>query len=92
MGPHPQRLQAIRRCLDGGEPAAQVAAELGVAPSTLRGWMRWARLERQLTQLQRERDEQAMRQRRIEQELALAAEQLELLRQRLDQAEHTGEG
>jgi hypothetical protein len=54
--------------------------------------MRWARLERQLAQLQREREEQALRQRRIEQELALAAEQLELLRQRLDQAEHTGEG
>lgn len=92
MSSHPARLQAIRRCLDGAEPPAQVAAELGVAPSTLRGWMRWARLERQLAQLQRERDEQALRQRRIEQELALAAEQLELLRQRLDQAEHTGEG
>jgi transposase-like protein len=85
MGSHPARLQAIRRCLDEGEPPARVAAELGVAPSTLRGWMRWARLER-------ERDEQTLRQRRIEQELALAAEQLELLRQRLDQAEHTGEG
>jgi transposase-like protein len=92
MSSHPARLQAIRRCLDGGELPAQLAAELGVAPSTLRGWMRWARLERQLAQLQRERDEQALRQRRIEQELALAAEQLELLRQRLDQAEHTGEG
>jgi transposase-like protein len=85
MGPNPQRQQAIHRCLDGGEPPSRVAAELGVAPSTLRGWMRWARLER-------ERDKQALRQRRIEQELALAAEQLELLRQRLDQAEHTGEG
>jgi len=92
MGPHPQRQQAIRRCLDGGELPSKVAAELGVAPSTLRGWLRWARLERQLAQLQRERDEQALRQRRIEQELALAAEQLELLRQRLDQADHTGEG
>jgi len=46
MARHPQREQAIRRCLVQGEPPAQVAAELVVAPSTLRGWLRLGRLER----------------------------------------------
>lgn len=87
MPPHPVRQEAIRRCLDGGAAPAEVACALGVAPSTLRGWLRWARMERQLADLQVQRDGQASRQRRIEKELALAAEQLELLRERLDQAE-----
>jgi transposase-like protein len=91
MASNPARPQAICRCLDGGARPALVASELGVAPSTLRGWLRWARLERQLAQLQEERDGQALRQKRIEQELALAAEQLELLRQRLDRGECSSE-
>jgi transposase-like protein len=87
MPSHQVRQEAIRRCLDGGAAPAEVASALGVVSSTLRGWLRWARMERQLADLQAQRDGQASRQRRIEQELALAAEQLELLRERLDQAE-----
>ena len=62
MARHPQREQAIRRCLEQGEPPAQVAAELGVAASTLRGWLRLGRLERELAALRQERDGQQQRQ------------------------------
>lgn len=88
MALHPARSQAISRCLDEGHNPALVAAELGVASSTLRGWLRWALLERQLEVLREEREAQQLRQRQIEQELEQAAEQLELLRQLLDPAEH----
>ena len=37
MPQHPQREQVIRRCLDQAKPPEQVAADLGVAVSTLRG-------------------------------------------------------
>lgn len=86
MSTHPQRELAIRRCLDQGERPASVAAELGVAASTLRGWLRRARLEREVTALRVECEAQRHRQRQIEQELLLAAEQLDVLRQLLDPA------
>ena len=60
MAHHPQREQAIQRCLEQGEAAAVVAAELGVAASTLRGWLRLARLERELAAVQQERDKQRL--------------------------------
>ncbi|MCP9886296.1 transposase [Synechococcus sp. ATX 2A4] len=84
MGTHLQRDQAIRRCLEQGQSPAAVASELGVAGSTLRGWLRWARLERQLMALQHERDTQRQRLSQIEQELQLASDQLETLRILLD--------
>lgn len=43
MAIHPQREHAIRRCLEQGEPPVKVGAELGVATSTLRSWLRLAR-------------------------------------------------
>jgi transposase-like protein len=92
MALHRLRQEAIRRSLDEGHRPAVVAADLGVAPSTLRGWLRWARMERQLAELRELHDAQALRQRRIEQELASAAAQLELLRQRLDREDHRDEG
>ena len=45
MATHPQREQAIQRCLMQGEPLALVAADVGVAASTLRGWLRLGRDE-----------------------------------------------
>ncbi|MCP9889360.1 helix-turn-helix domain-containing protein [Cyanobium sp. ATX 6A2] len=40
MPSHRQHEQAIRLCLEQGQRPAAVAAELGVAGSTLRGWLR----------------------------------------------------
>ena len=48
MAIHPQRELAIRRCLEQGEAPVLVATDLGLAAATLRGWLRLARLEREL--------------------------------------------
>jgi transposase-like protein len=73
------RNEAIQRCLEQGQTPAQVAAELGVAASTLRGWLRLARQERELETL-RQRQEQLVA------ELHQAAAALAELRRLLDQA------
>jgi transposase-like protein len=86
MGTPLQREQAIKRCLEQGHSPKAVASELGVASSTLRGWLRRARLERELQALQHERDVQRQRQRQIEQELQLASVQLQILKNVLDSA------
>jgi transposase-like protein len=83
---HPQREQAIRRCLEQGEAPARVAKELGMAASTLRGWLRLARLERELAALRAERDAQQQRQEQLVTELQQAAAALAELRLLLDQA------
>ena len=85
MAHHPQRNEAIRRCLDNGQAPAQVAAELGLAASTLRGWLRLARLERELQTLRQERDAQQQRQAQLVDELQQAARALAELRRLLDQ-------
>ena len=85
MAPHPQREQAIRRCLEQGEAAAPVAADLGVAASTLRDWLRWARLERELVALRQERDGQTQRQEQLMAELRQAAVALAELKQLVEQ-------
>jgi transposase-like protein len=97
MAAHPQREQAIRRCLEQGQAAAAVAAELGVATSTLRGWLRRERLERELAALRQqleavaqERDVQRERQREIEVEMRLAAAQLAALKRLLDAQDPPG--
>ncbi len=79
MAHHPMRNEAIQRCLEQGQTPAQVAAELGVAASTLRGWLRLARQERELETL-RQRQEQLVA------ELHQAAAALAELRRLLDQA------
>ena len=84
MARHPQREQAIRRCLEQGEPPAQVAAELWVAASTLRGWLRLGRLERELAALRQERDGQQQRQEQLVAELQQAAAALAELKRLLD--------
>lgn len=86
MAAHPRRDQAIQLCLDQGLPPVAVAAELGVAASTLRGWLRLARLERELACLREERDAQRQRQEQILEELQQAAAQLSELRHLLDPA------
>jgi transposase-like protein len=80
-----QREQAIQRCLEQGEAPVQVAAELGVAASTLRGWLRWARLERELQTLRQERNAQQQRQELLVAELQQAAAALAELKRLLDQ-------
>ena len=92
MGVHPQREQAIRRCLEHGELPAQVAADVGVAASTLRGWLRLGRLERELAGLRQERDEQRQRQEQLVAELRQAAAALAELKQLLDQQARTAAG
>jgi transposase-like protein len=87
MAHHPQREQAIQRCLEQGEAAAVVAAELGMAASTLRGWLRLARLERELAAVRQERDEQRQRQEQLVAELLQAAAALEELKGLLDRAD-----
>ena len=82
--PGPQREQAIRRCLEQGERPTRVAAELGVAASTLRGWLRLGRLERELAEVRRERDAQQQRQQQLVLELQQAAAALAELRRLLD--------
>jgi transposase-like protein len=82
-----KREQAIRRCLEQGETPSKVAAELGVAPSTLRGWLRLARLERELVVLRQERDAQKLRQEQLVAELQQAAVALAELKLLLDQAD-----
>jgi transposase-like protein len=82
-----KREQAIRRCLEQGETPSKVAAELGVAPSTLRGWLRLARLERELVVLRQERDAQKLRREQLVAELQQAAEALAELKLLLDQAD-----
>lgn len=84
MGVHPQREQAIRRCLDQAEPPAQVAEDLGVASSTLRSWLREARFERELAALRQERDTQHQRQEQLVAELQQAANALAELKRVLD--------
>lgn len=98
MADHPQREQAIRCCLEQGQAAAAVAADLGVATSTLRGWLRRERLERELTALrqkleaiEQERDEQRERQREIQVDLQLAAAQLAALKFLLDAQDQPGD-
>jgi transposase-like protein len=83
-----KREQAIRRCLEQGEPPARVAAELGVAPSTLRGWLRLGRLERDLAVLRQERDAQEQRQEQLVAELQQAALALAELKLHNDRASH----
>lgn len=84
---HPQRDQAIRCCLEHGEPPAQVAAELGVAASTLRGWLRLGRLERELAAVRQEHDAQRQRQEQLVMELQQAAAALAELKLLLDRAD-----
>jgi FkbM family methyltransferase len=48
---NPRREQAIRRCLERGETAAAVAADLNVAPSTVQSWLRDERQQRELKAL-----------------------------------------
>lgn len=85
MAPHPQREQAIRRCLEQGEAAAPVAADLGVAASTLRGWLRWARLEQELVALRQEQEARQQRQEQLVAELRQAAAALAELKQLVEQ-------
>jgi transposase-like protein len=85
MAIHPQREQAIQRCLVQAEPLALVATDGGVAASTLRGWLRLGRLERELAALRQERDGQQQRQEQLVVELRLAAAALEELKQLVDQ-------
>ena len=68
-----------------GEPLALVAADVGVAASTLRGWLRLGRLERELAALRQERDGQQQRQEQLVVELRLAAAALAELKQLVDQ-------
>lgn len=82
---HPQREQAIRPCLEQGEASARVAAELGMAASTLRGWLRISRFERELQALRQERDAQQQRQEQMVEELQQAAAALAELKRLLDQ-------
>ena len=82
MAIHPQREQAIQRCLVQGEP---LAADGGVAASTLRGWLRLGRLEQELAALQQERNGQQQRQEQLVVELRLAAAALAELKQLVDQ-------
>ena len=84
MDVHSRREQGIRRCLDLVEPPAQVAADLGVAASTLRGWLRQARLERELLALRQERNAQQQRQEQLAAELQQAAQALAELKELLD--------
>lgn len=85
MAPHHQRNEAIRRCLEQGEAPAQVSAEFRIAPSTLRGWLRLARLEREMQALRQERDAQQQRQVQLVEELQQAAAALAELKRLLDQ-------
>ena len=85
MAPHPQREQAIQRCLEQGEAAAPVAADIGVTAPTLQGWLRWARLERELVALRQERDGQTQRQEQLMAELRQAAAALAELKQLVEQ-------
>jgi transposase-like protein len=71
MANHPQREQALQRCLEQGETPSKVAAELRVAPSTLR----------------QERDAQGQRQEQLVAELQQAAVALAELKLLLDQAD-----
>ena len=82
-----KRQEAIQRCLEQGEAAAPVAADLGVAASTLRGWLRLARLERELAALRQEHDAQGQRQEQLVAELQQAAAALAELKVLLDQAD-----
>ena len=86
MAKNSQRERAICRCLEQGEAPRQVATELGVARSTLRGWLRLARLERELQNLRRECDAQRQRQDQLVAELHQAAAALAELMRLLDQA------
>jgi len=92
---HPKRELAIRCCLEQGETPSKVAAELGVAPSTLRGWLRLGRLERELATLRQQRDAQGQRQEQLVAELqqaAVALAELKLLLDQADQAAGTAAG
>ena len=84
MGAHPQREEAIRRCLDQAEPPVQVAADLGVATSTLRGSVRQARLKKELAELQQQLEAQNQRQEQLVAELQQAAVALAELKRILD--------
>ena len=84
MAIHPQREHAIRRCLEQGEPPVKVGAELGVATSTLRSWLR---LARELAALRQDRDAQGQRQEQLVVELQQAAAALAELKVLLDQAD-----
>jgi len=85
MAHHPQRNEVIRRCLEQGEAPVKVAADLGLAASTLRGWLRLARLEREQQTLRQERDAHQQRQAQLVEELQQAASALAELRRLLDQ-------
>lgn len=87
MTSHPTRQQAIQRCLENEEAPAQVAAELGIAASTLRGWLRWVRLERQLAAARQENDAMQRRQEQLVGELQQAAAALAELKLLLDQVD-----
>ena len=95
MAIHPQRKLAIRRCLEQGEAPVQVATDLGLAASTLRGWLRLARLELELQTIRQEFDAQQQRQAQLVEELQQAAMALAELRRLLDpedQAAHRAAG
>jgi transposase-like protein len=61
-----------------------VAADLEVAASTLRGWLRQARLERELAALRQVRDAQQQRQEQLVAELQQSAAALAELKRLLD--------
>jgi transposase-like protein len=90
MASHPPRQQAIQRCLEQGDAPARVAAELGVAASTLRGWLRQARQERELAAVRQERDALHQRQAQLVSELHQAAAALAELKGLLDRADPGG--
>ncbi|MEO1004159.1 MAG: hypothetical protein AAFX65_13745 [Cyanobacteria bacterium J06638_7] len=84
MAEQSRRKDALERCLDLGQPAAVVARELGVAGSTLRGWLRLGRLERDLAKLHHQHAELRQRQELIVAELQQAAAELAELKRLLD--------
>lgn len=92
MAIHPQREQAIQRCLVQGEPLALVAADGGVAASTLWVWLRLGRLERELAALRQERDGQQQRLEQLVAELRQAAAAQAELKQLVDQEANRAAG
>ena len=66
-----------------------MAGELGMAATTLRGWLRISRIERELQTLRQERDAQPQRQAQLVEELqqaAVALAELKCLLAQEDQA------
>jgi transposase-like protein len=84
MAVNPKREKAIQRCLDHGESPAAVSADLGVPASTLRVWLRVARLKRELEVLRQERNDQQQRHELLLAELQQAANKQAELKRLLD--------